>query len=112
LDPGSGIEKFGFGINIPEPQHWLVARRGGGGGVCWHGRTIVGRQLIRAYINYKFANSRDTLLSSYPYPLEAPGQGLLGPEAEHACVDEGSFHEVRIRPHQFPKYRLQFKIIF
>ena len=22
LDPGSGIEKFGSGINIPDPQHW------------------------------------------------------------------------------------------
>jgi hypothetical protein len=23
VDPGSGIEKFGSGINIPDPQHWL-----------------------------------------------------------------------------------------
>ncbi len=22
FDPGSGIEKFGSGINIPDPQHW------------------------------------------------------------------------------------------
>jgi hypothetical protein len=22
LDPGSRREKFGFGINIPDPQHW------------------------------------------------------------------------------------------
>ncbi len=22
LDPGSGMEKFGSGINIPDPQHW------------------------------------------------------------------------------------------
>jgi hypothetical protein len=23
LDPGSGMEKFGSGINIPDPQHWF-----------------------------------------------------------------------------------------
>ncbi len=23
LDPGSGMEKFGSGINIPYPQHWF-----------------------------------------------------------------------------------------
>jgi hypothetical protein len=23
LDPGPGMEKFGSGINIPDPQHWL-----------------------------------------------------------------------------------------
>jgi hypothetical protein len=22
-DPGSGMEKVGSGINIPDPQHWL-----------------------------------------------------------------------------------------
>jgi hypothetical protein len=24
LDPGSGMEKFGTGINIPDPQHWFT----------------------------------------------------------------------------------------
>jgi hypothetical protein len=23
LDPGFGVEKFGSGINIPDPHHWL-----------------------------------------------------------------------------------------
>jgi hypothetical protein len=23
LDPGSGMEKFGSGTNIPDPQHWI-----------------------------------------------------------------------------------------
>jgi hypothetical protein len=23
FDPGSGIEKFGFRTNIPDPQHWF-----------------------------------------------------------------------------------------
>jgi hypothetical protein len=23
LDPRSGMEKFGFGVNNPDPQHWL-----------------------------------------------------------------------------------------
>ncbi len=23
LDPGSGMEKFGSGMNIPYPQHWF-----------------------------------------------------------------------------------------
>jgi hypothetical protein len=22
VDPGSGMKKFGSGINIPDPQHW------------------------------------------------------------------------------------------
>ncbi len=32
---GSGMEKFKSGINIPDPQHWVVAVVvvGGGGGV-------------------------------------------------------------------------------
>jgi hypothetical protein len=24
LDLGSGMEKFGSGINIPDPQHWRI----------------------------------------------------------------------------------------
>jgi hypothetical protein len=23
FNPGSGMEKFGYGINIPDPLHWL-----------------------------------------------------------------------------------------
>ncbi len=24
FDPGYGMEKFGYGINIPDPQHWFI----------------------------------------------------------------------------------------
>jgi hypothetical protein len=24
FEPGSGMEKFGSGINIPDPHHWLL----------------------------------------------------------------------------------------